>query len=109
MPDDGPGVGEEAIGVLDALDRIGYRLRPNVETIGQAVDLFGVEDGVGLQERDIPLDLAATAVTLGLGEAAGIDDDAAAFALADMAAKFARLLERHPHRRGEAPRDRLRP
>src|SRR5690606_32397538 len=31
------------------------------------------------------------------------------FALADMAAEFARLLERHPHRRGEAPRDRLRP
>ncbi len=59
MPDDGPGVGEEAIRVLDALDRIGYRLRPNVETIGQAVDLLGVEDGVGLQERDIPLDLDA--------------------------------------------------
>ncbi len=98
MPDDRPGVGEEAVGMLDALDRIDNRLRPNVETIGQAVDLLGVEDGIGLQERDIPLDLATTAVAFGLGEAAGKDDDAAAFALADMAAKFGGLFESHPHR-----------
>ena len=61
MPDDRAGVGEEAIGLLDALDRIEDRRRPVMIMVGQAVDLLDVEDGVGLEERDFPIDLAAIA------------------------------------------------
>ena len=48
--------------------------------------------------------LAGFSVGLGLRDLAGIDNRRAAFALADMAAEFERLLESHPDRRGKAAR-----
>ena len=109
MSNDGAGVGEERVGVRVAFDRRRDGRRPTVIVFGQAIDLIDAEDGIGLEERDIALDLIAIAVHLGLCEPAGVDHDASRLALADVAAQFGRLFEGHPDRRGEAARDRLGP
>ena len=109
MSDHRAGVGEEAVRLGDALDRIDDRLGSVVIVVGKTFDLVAVEDGVGLEERDVPFDLAAMRVDLGLRESAGIDDGRAALALADMRIKLGRLPEGHPHRRGKTPRHRLGP
>lgn len=99
VTDDRAGIGEEAVGMFDALDRIGDGLRAGVITVRQTVDLRHIESRIGLQERDFAVELFAGCTDLGLGEPAGEDDGGAAFTLADGAAKFDGLLERHPDRR----------
>ena len=109
VPDHRAGVGEEAFRLGDALHRIGDRLGPAVVVIGEALDLLAVEDGVGLEEGDVPFDLAAMRVDFCFGEAAGVDDGRAGFVLSHMRAEFGGLSKGHPHRRGEAARHSLRP
>ena len=77
--------------------------------VRQAVDLLDVEDRVGLEERDLPIEFLTSGIRFGLGEAAGENDHRAGLALADGAAELERLLERHPHRTGKAARDGLGP
>ena len=60
--------------MIDPLDRIDRRRQLPVEVVGQSGDLLDVEDRIGLQERDVALDLAAIAVGLRPGETACIDD-----------------------------------
>ena len=71
-----------------------------LELRGQSVALLGVEHGVALEERDLALGLVALVVGLGAGDAVGIDDELAGFALTDVAAKLERLPEGQPERAG---------
>ena len=89
MPDGRPGRGKETLGVLDALHGVELRRCRGGEVRGQAVDLLDIENRVAFEERNIALGfLAALLVGLGAREGRGIDDKAAALALADASAKL---------------------
>ena len=96
VADDRTGVGEEPVRVLDPFDRIDDLVGPVVIVVRKPVDLVAVEDRVRLQKRDIAFDLIAAGIRFGLGEAAGIDDGCAGFALADLRADLAGLPVSHP-------------
>jgi hypothetical protein len=81
MADRCPDRGEEPVGVSDAVQRIKLRLDGRVVVRRQALDLLDVEDGVGLQERDLALDVLAILVGLGALEPVGVDDGGAVLAL----------------------------
>jgi hypothetical protein len=110
MPDHRTGIGEEPVGMLDARDRIahGFCLLP-VVMVRQAIDLRDVENGVGLEERNLAIEFLTSSVGLRPGEAAGEDNHRAGLALANRAAELEGLLERHPDRDGVATRDGLGP
>ena len=59
MADHRAGIGEEAIGMFDPLDRILNRRGPGVISIGQPLDLRDIERRVGFQERDFLVDFLA--------------------------------------------------
>ena len=66
---------KEAVRSLAAAHRFDDGLDlADVVALGQPVDLGNVEDRVGLQERNVTVDLFAARAKLGLGEAAGKDD-----------------------------------
>ena len=109
MADNGAGVAEEAIGILYPLDRIESRFRTMVVMVRQTVDLVHIEHRIRLQERDLPVDLLAIAVGFRFGEAAREHHSRAGFALANHGSELPRLLEGHPHRRGETSRHPLGP
>lgn len=67
---------------------------------GQTFALLGIEDGIAFEERNFPLGLLTLSIGLGAGDAVGIDDQFAAFALLDVAAQFKRLFEGRPDRAG---------
>ena len=75
----------------------------------QPIDLIAIEDGIGLEKRDVPLDLVASGIRFGLGEAAGIDHGRTGFALAHLCPDLPGLPEGHPERCFETPGDALRP
>ena len=72
--DVGLGVGEKGFGLLDAFDLLRWWVGQRVVMLGQSLALFGIEDGVFLQEGNIGLDLVAVFGLLLLLEGAGIDD-----------------------------------
>lgn len=109
VADDRTDVGKEPVGVSDTFDRVDDLVGPMVILIGKAVDLIAVEHCVGLQERDIALDLIAAEIRLGLGEEAGVDDGRAGFALSDLRPDLACLTVGHPERCLETPGEALRP
>ena len=96
MPDKGTGVAKEPVSVFEALDGIDLRDRAVVIMLGQTVDLFDIEYIVGLQERYLPIDLAASSIVLGLREAAGKNDGGTGLALAHGSIQLQGLFERHP-------------
>ncbi len=110
MSDHRAGVGKEAISMIDSRDRIanGFRLLP-VIVVREALDLRHVEHRVGLEERNLAVELLTRGIRFGLGEAAGEDNHRAGFTLAHCAAELDRLLEGHPHRVDEAARNGLGP
>jgi hypothetical protein len=71
-----------------------------------AVDLLGVEDGVALEERDLPLAVLATLAALVVVhlDLVGINHRGALLALADATAERECLLEGEPVRGGIALR-----
>ena len=91
MPDHGPGIGEEPVGMFNPLDRIDDLLGPVVVVIGKPVDLIAIENRVRLEKRNIAFQLLALRVRLGFREPARIDDRRAGFALADLCADLRRL------------------
>jgi len=109
MANNGAGIAEEAIGILNPLDRIESRFRTMVVMVRQTVDLVHIEHGIRLQERDFPVDLIAIAIGFRLGEAAREHHSRAGFTLTNRGSELPRLLEGHPHRRGETPRHPLGP
>ncbi len=52
------GIREEAIGMLDALNRIPDRLGLDVVSVREPIDLTDIECGVSLQERDLPIEFS---------------------------------------------------
>ncbi len=98
VPNNGPGVGEEILGLRDTFVPLLHWRHGSVKSVGQAVNLGDVENRVGFQERDFPARFFARAVGFGLGEAARKHNHAAGLALSHRAAEFQRLLERHPGR-----------
>ena len=68
--------------------RAGRCIGPVPELLRQPVALISIEHGVALHERDFAQDFLALIVGLGAGQAVGIDDQFALFALADIAAEF---------------------
>ena len=97
VPNDRTRIAEEAIGALDAFDRIKDPGGRGIIAVGQTVDLLDIEHRIGLQERDLPVDLVTVSIGFRLGKAAGEDDGRASLALAYGPADFEGLLERHPH------------
>jgi hypothetical protein len=100
MPDVGAGRGEEGLGPGDPLVGIAAGVSQCMVVLGQALNLLDIEDRVGFQERDGPFGLV-TGRLVGFGTAhrVGVDHGRALLALADVAAPFDGLLERHPDRR----------
>ncbi len=109
MADHRAGVLEEAVGVLDPRHRVDDPVRPVIVVIRQPFDLIAIKDRVGLEKRDIPLDLVAARVGFGFGEAAGVDHARAGFAFSDLGTDLTGLPIGHPQRRLETPGDTLRP
>lgn len=109
VPDDSTRVIEEAIRMLNTLERFRDRFGATVILICKAIDLIAIENCICLQEWDIALDLSAARIGFGFGEAAGIDDGRAALALAHVSAEFVCLAQRHPCGRPVTTGDALRP
>ena len=87
MPDLRLGIGEEPLGMLDALHGIQNGFRRGVEMCGQAFDLLDVEHSVSLHEGDfLRRLLAGLLVGFGAGDAVRVDNQAAMLAFADMGA-----------------------
>lgn len=109
MSDVGSAVPEEDVDPGDPLVRVdneGFRL---TVTVGQALDLIDVEDGIGFQEWNAVLDIGVSLVGLGPDELVSVDHRRAAFAFADVSSQRQRLPEGHPGGPGVAPVDGLTP
>jgi hypothetical protein len=65
----------------------------------QPLDLLGIENGIALEERNLPLDVLAGVVAFEALDAVGVDDRRAGFAFTDGGFVFKRLFEGHPVRR----------
>ncbi len=99
----GPAVTEEGLGCGDPGLRINDNRKLGRIVVRKSLDLFQVEDGVGLQERDPADGILAAFVGLRSDQGIGIDDGRSSFALADMGPQNESLAEGHPGRGGEAP------
>ena len=101
MTDVSAGAGKEPLGVRDPLDRVRRLLGLGIVGGGQAIDLFGVEDGIAFEEGDSVLFLLTVIVCLAAGEGVGVDDERSFLAAADLAAQLGRLAVGHPQRGDE--------
>src|SRR5439155_24104959 len=68
VTDNSAGRGEKVFGSLDQLRLVGLLLGMSVVMGRQPVDLGHIEDGVGLQERDLALDVLAALIGFGADE-----------------------------------------
>ena len=96
VADVGASVAEEGFSFGDPLHGIEHRRGGCYEFRGQAVDLFAVEHRVTLEERDFVLNVVAVGVGVGSPDAVGVNDKTAVLTLANLRAKFLRLLVGHP-------------
>src|ERR1700733_8646629 len=89
--------GEELLRVLDASHRIKLRISFRIVDSRQTIDLFNIEYGVTLEERDFTLDLVA-GLFIGLfaSDRISIDHKRSLLSLAYASVKLGRLLEGHP-------------
>src|SRR5262249_30261158 len=93
-----PGLADELLGPVDALDRRERWLAPGVEMPRQSFDLLRIEHRVGFQKRDTLFGFLPGVVCRATGESVAVDDRGARFAAADLPAKLLCLLVGHPNR-----------
>ena len=79
---------KECVRMFDPLCGIDHRLGLGIEMLWQSLNLLHVENAVSLHERDFAFFLAAVALLFGLGDGVGIDNQIAALALLDVCAQL---------------------
>ena len=98
---------EKRLHVRDGLGRrmLGHGLRVRVETVGQALDLAGIEHTVGFLEAEdtgflgVIIPVAVIMLIAGVSPALTVvNDDRGLFALADLCVQRIGLRQRHPER-----------